>query len=1116
MSVKETLELDIRRAMAQASELGAAYKAQLEAAGKGLEVGLGGSTGQLKAGAEAANSIGVGLRGASTEATRAAQGLSQVGAAGRDGAASIALMGPAADHAAAELYQYQLAQRRTRDEERQSNEERKQSAAAMKEVGTQAGIAAAAITAGLGFATVTTMRFDQQLSMLGAVSDASANRMGRLRDAALEAGAATVFSASEAAQAETELAKAGISTGDILSGALRGSLNLAAAGQLDLARAAEISAQAMKIFQLKGADVGHIADVLAAGANKSTASVESLAQGLENVGGVAARLFNTSLEETVGTLALFDANALRGAEGGTALRSALLALATPTDKQTKAMQAVNLEVFDAQGKFVGLSKLAGNLQEAFVGASDESRNLALGVIFGSYGIRAANILYQEGEAGVRKWTKAVDDQGAAQRFASKSLDNLAGDMEQLRGAIETGLIGAGSQGTSVLRFMAQRATDAARGLSDLPGPAQAGAGGLAALTAAGLAAVFVAGTIIPKWQSVSEALGNTGKMGQFAADHMGQALKVAGGAATAVTSFQMIGQSAESSALGIAGMAAAGAAIGSVFPGYGTAIGAAAGATIGFGKALFDSGESAEEFAAKVDGLTKQLIGLSDAKSAKVFLDEIGESANDMALNFRAAALDQTEFLRQGGIAEFRTSWLDAGKQVDEYEKKFAALAKKNPAQAEAVLNGLRKIRDENGRLAIPEDVITKMESQLKRGRDAYAESAKRAKDAADSNQDVATSLDVSGDAADAAAKSYEDYVKALASGTPTVSSFFDNAVSAAQAYADKQKEAFSPDVLLWNLGQQMGALAGFTSNVKLLMSEGLTDLAALVAEKGPVAGATLAQALADASPEVRAAIEASVDAGNTELQAWNDYLNGSLAPELKGTAFAMGFGVGSGTSTGLGASTPTVETTASTVAAHAIWALGAVTDTEWMGKAAGDGISLGLDKSVGAAVASATSLADQVLASIRDAFAFGSPSKVMRRYGRWASEGLALGITDGGSQVDAASSDLGMRSLAGVQAGLAAADGIGMVGTARRGGGWRGERGKPGWVTIQPVGDSYGAARGGQVIEAKIDVIVQGVSDPAVAARAGKAAGDGVVEGLHAGVARRMARTNARVTLGG
>jgi TP901 family phage tail tape measure protein len=133
------------------------------------------------------------------------------------------------------------------------------------------------------------MTFDKSMSAVRAVSGATATDMGKLRQAALDAGEATVFSATESAQAEAELARAGISTADILGGAPRGSLDLAAAGQLGLADAATISAQAMNVFKLRGGDVSHIADVLAAGANKSAADVGQLGDAPERSGRCADR-----------------------------------------------------------------------------------------------------------------------------------------------------------------------------------------------------------------------------------------------------------------------------------------------------------------------------------------------------------------------------------------------------------------------------------------------------------------------------------------------------------------------------------------------------------------------------------------------------------------------------------------------------------------------------------------------------------------------------------------------------------------------------------------------------------------------------------------------------------
>lgn len=1016
MAVKETLELDIRRALAQANEVGAAYEARLRAAAKGLEEGLAGTATQLRAGASAAGEIGTGLRKAGEEATKAGKGVDQ----------------------------YRQSQERSTEETKRNTDQQTKNEASLKKVGTQALLTGTAIAAGLGVAELATIRFDQQISFLAATSDAGSKRLGQLREAALDAGAATVFSASQAAQAEVELAKAGISTGDILRGALRGSLDLASAGQLDLARAAEIAAQAMTIFQLRGSDVGHIADVLAAGANKSTASVESLAQGMENVGGVAARLFNVSLEETVGTLALFDQNALRGAEGGTALRSALLSLATPTEKQRAAMAAVNLEVFDAQGKFVGLSKLAGNLQTAFAGASEEQRNLALGIIFGNYGIRAANVLYQEGEAGVRKWTKAVNDQGAAQRFADKALDNLAGDIEQFKGAVEVGLIGAGSRANGVLRFMTQRATEAAQGLAKLPGPIQAGAFGLAGLTSVGLVAVGVAGTVADKWSKVEPALRNAGVAGKFVADNAGKIAGTAAGLTGVAIGYSMIGQSAESSAIGVASLAASSALIGFQFGGaQGAAIGAGIGLIAGIGKAAFDSGESVEEFRQRIANLGKEIESLGARGAAREALGDIGRGLHlagveaggfneTLALAGRNLDNLSSQFVGSvGSLDKAQAAVRTARAEVRGFEKDFTQMARTNPVAARRVYDGLVQLSDGSAR---SQRELARLLDMLTRGEEVYTRHAKHAKDAGDANRQLVGDLDISGQAAEAAAQSWENYVSALTGGTPTITSAFDTALDAAERWAEATKKSVDPQDLINALAQQAEAVRNFTANLQLLISEGLTDLAADLAVKGPVAAGQIAQALVDSTPETRRAAEEQVDAVNSAYADWNAYLKGPLAEQLRNTAFGVGQGVGTGTSGGLRSTTGQVADASGAVRAAVEGGMFGTYEIGYnAGLAAGVGIAAGIRGAIPGISRAAEDAAIATLTELDRILRVGSPSKETMLRGRWVGEGFALGMLQTERYVSASGRRLAMRAIGSISPGGGFAGGGGSSVTTDR-----------------------------------------------------------------------------------
>lgn len=386
-------------------------------------------------------------------------------------------------------------------------------------------VAGGALVAGFTLAVKAAMEFDKEMSTVRAVTGATADEMDQLRDAAIAAGAKTVFSAQDAASAISELGKAGVTTSEILGGALAGTLDLAAAGQLEVAEAAEIAAQAMAIFGLRGEDVSHVADLLAAGANKSLASVDGMADALKQSGLVAAQT-GLSIEQTSGVLALFAQNALQGSDAGTSLKTMLQRL-TPQSKEAAAlMRELGIDFYDAQGRFVGIATVAAELREGLSDLSEEQRSAAMTTIFGSDAVRAATILYKAGADGVNEWTRAVNDQGAAARLAFEQTDNLAGDLEQLRGSIDTALIQSGSAANDTMRSLAQGATSLVNDFSALPGPVQAGATALTAVGGAGLLAVGAIGTMLPKVRELQAELEKMGSAGTFASRSIGTIGKV--------------------------------------------------------------------------------------------------------------------------------------------------------------------------------------------------------------------------------------------------------------------------------------------------------------------------------------------------------------------------------------------------------------------------------------------------------------------------------------------------------------------------------------------------------------------------------------------------------------
>jgi TP901 family phage tail tape measure protein len=394
----------------------------------------------------------------------------------------------------------------------------------------QAGLMGAAMVAGALVSVRAWANFDEAMSHVESATHSTAETMDALTQAALEAGKVTKFSATEAAGGIEELAKAGVSAEDIIGGGLAGALDLAAAGGLGVAESAEIAATALKTFGLEGTEMEHVADLMAAGAGKAQGSVHQLGMALKQ-SALVANATGLTIEETSAGLAAFASAGLLGSDAGTSFKSMLQRLTPQSQEAQKAMDELGISAYDANGEFIGLAKFAGNLQDSFRGLTDEQRNAAMATIFGSDAVRAANVLYNEGAAGVTKWTDAVNDTGYAAETARLRLDNLKGDLTTLKGAFENAMIGMGSTSDSTLRGIVQNLTEVIRQFTELPGEVQGatlafvGAGGLVLLGVAGLGKLTVA---INNTRVALKALEVSGKLAGAAVGGIG--LAVAAGA----------------------------------------------------------------------------------------------------------------------------------------------------------------------------------------------------------------------------------------------------------------------------------------------------------------------------------------------------------------------------------------------------------------------------------------------------------------------------------------------------------------------------------------------------------------------------------------------------------
>ncbi|ORA24889.1 phage tail tape measure protein [Mycobacterium aquaticum] len=278
----------------------------------------------------------------------------------------------------------------------------------------------------------TVNAFSGVTAQAGDTADMTAARMNAMRDAAKALGSDVHLagvSTKDAGEAMLELAKGGMTAQQAMDAA-RGTLQLATAGQLDAAEAAKIQSAAINMFSLKATDATHVADLLAASANASSADVHDLGIAMQ-AGGSAAAGFGVSIEDTLTALTMFSRMGINGSDAGTMLKTSLLAITDQGKPAQGAIEELGLSLYDAQGKFVGVESMMKQVAAASQRMTDEQFQAATAVLFGSDAMRASMIA---AKGGAQMWddsAAAVNRQGAAAEMAAAQMQGLPGVVEAL-------------------------------------------------------------------------------------------------------------------------------------------------------------------------------------------------------------------------------------------------------------------------------------------------------------------------------------------------------------------------------------------------------------------------------------------------------------------------------------------------------------------------------------------------------------------------------------------------------------------------------------------------------------------------------------------------------------
>lgn len=332
--------------------------------------------------------------------------------------------------------------------------------------------AGAAALAFVGDSINAAADYEQSMNVFQAQSSATAAEMDAVKQKAKDLGADLTLPATSAASAGAamlELSKAGLTVAQSMDAA-KGTLQLAAAAQIDEATAAAITAGALNTFGLEASQATRVADMLAAAANASSASITDLSQGVQQ-GGFAFAAAGQGIDDLTASVAILTNVGLTGSDAGTALKNAMMRLMNPTKEAAATMHSLGINVYDAQGKMRPMREIIDILDTAMAGMSDQQKNAALSTIFLSDGMKAMIPLLDGGVEGFDAMKEKINQQGAAANLAQAQMTGLHGAVGGLQSQVETLMLEGLEPLLPLMTAAVMSAAEFASGFSGQVGPA---------------------------------------------------------------------------------------------------------------------------------------------------------------------------------------------------------------------------------------------------------------------------------------------------------------------------------------------------------------------------------------------------------------------------------------------------------------------------------------------------------------------------------------------------------------------------------------------------------------------------------------------------------------------
>ncbi len=320
-----------------------------------------------------------------------------------------------------------------------------------------AAVGAAAV-AGLGVAVNKAIKFENQMTRVKAVTNATDQEFKQLQATAFKLSNATGESSTKIAESMEKLSRFGFDAKKIME-VLPSILDATKASGEGLETVLKVTEALISEFGLTAKDTTMVVDTLSAVSFKTRANISKMGEAFKYSAGTAKQV-GIEMHDLAASTGLLINAGVEGGMAGRAMRRVMLRLASPTGAAAKGLKKLGITIDNGKGKMKSMTAIIGDFVEKTKDLTKLKKVEAINKIFGTEGVTPILALMEQGPDKIKKLAKEIESAGGITKNTADIMRNTA------QGAIDRFNVSVENLGIQLAANFLPSITKAADGLSE--------------------------------------------------------------------------------------------------------------------------------------------------------------------------------------------------------------------------------------------------------------------------------------------------------------------------------------------------------------------------------------------------------------------------------------------------------------------------------------------------------------------------------------------------------------------------------------------------------------------------------------------------------------------------